>query len=621
MRKITLLTMALVFAIAGFAQLKPAKYTRPDAKLVPKDNYKPDGAVVGLQTFNGIVNTKATTVEESMGWSHYDLQTNSSTQPRVYKYDDGSIAGIFTMSHETASYTDRGAGYRFYDGSTWGPEPTARVEGDRAGWPNYAPCGPTGEIIVSHRGAVHPLYVNIRETKGVGAWEEQILPGPADASGLDWPRMVTNGPDNQYIHIIAVTGPTANGGVVWNGLDGAIVYNRSLDAGETWDGWQQLDGMTSDDYLGFGGDTYSWAEPHGNTICFTVGDNWVDQFIMKSTDNGDTWTKTMIWDCPWDLWVGPDTTGRFYCADGCNAVTLDNDGNAHVVFGYMRASGDENGDKFYVPWTDGLIYWNETMPEFPQELDPDYLEANGNLIGWVKDTMVWYADETELAYYYCSMSSQPAIVSDEFGQLFVTYASVTTHRDPGNFLIRHLFGRASVDNGTTWRDSLVDITGELIYNWSECVYASASPTSDDKLYILLQEDSDAGVYLKSTNSGYQGQTAPSQNNYLLFTPSKADIIQWGVGVDEKPQITFDVTRIHPNPANTRSNFTLTLAQSTNVEIGVYSMLGQKVMNLQDGLMQAGKHQISVNANLLNQGIYFVSVNVNGEMQTQKLIVE
>ena len=73
--------------------------------------------------------------------------------------------------------------------------------------------------------------------------------------------------------------------------------------------------MTSSEYLAFGGDAYAWAEPQGNTIAFTTGDNWYDQFLMKSTDNGATWTKTLIWSCPWNLWAGGDSTGVFYCPD------------------------------------------------------------------------------------------------------------------------------------------------------------------------------------------------------------------------------------------------------------------------------------------------------------------
>jgi hypothetical protein len=94
--------------------------------------------------------------------------------------------------------------------------------------------------------------------------------------------MVTNGTPRTNIHIIAITEPVANGGTAYLGMDGALLYNRSTDGGSTWLGWQMLPGITSSQYLGLGADAYNWAEPHGDTLAFVVGDNWNDEFIMKS---------------------------------------------------------------------------------------------------------------------------------------------------------------------------------------------------------------------------------------------------------------------------------------------------------------------------------------------------
>jgi len=622
MKHLFLFAAACCIVMTGFAQLKPAILQKSNNVSRPYDTYQHDGTLVGAQQTFSMVSSKSTLEDANIGWSYYDLQTNSSCQPRIYRHADGTIGAIYTMSHEAStSYTDRGAGYNYYDGGAWGPQPSARIEGDRAGWPNYAPLGAAGEIVISHRGAVHPLYVNTRATKGAGSWTELILQAPDLASGMDWPRMVTNGPDNMYVHLIAVTGPTGNGGVVWNDLDGALIYNRSLDGGVTWDGWQQLDGMTSAEYLSFGGDTYSFAEPVGNTLCFTVGDSWMDQFIMKSTDNGDTWTKTIVWDCPWDLWTGPDTTGIFYCADGANAVQLDASGKAHVVFGLQRGKGDENGDKFYYPWTDGLIYWNEDMPELPQDLDPDELLANGNYIGWVQDTMVWYSAITELAYYYGSLSSMPSMVTDADGNVFVMWSGVTILRDNDDYMLRHIYARASIDNGATWRDTIVDITGNFLYTWSECAYPSASPTSDNMLYVIFQEDTDAGVFLKSTNTGYQGQMSQTTNNFLILTPDKNDIIVPGVGINDRQEVKFQLSQNYPNPVKEQTTMKLTLVQAADVTVNVYSILGQNVQEISSGMLHAGNHQLVVDASGLNQGVYFISVKVGDQVQTRKMIVE
>ena len=175
----------------------------------------------------------------------------------------------------------------------------------RTGWPSYAPLGANGEIVISHVSATGPLKIDRRETKGTGAWVETSLPPPADAgtAGMIWAKMVTNGPNREYVHIISLTGPVANGGAAYQGLDGALLYTRSLDGGETFEDWRILPGMTSEDYLAFSADAYAWAEPKGNTLAFVTGDNWYDEFMMKSTDNGVTWTKTKIWSCLYNKYV------------------------------------------------------------------------------------------------------------------------------------------------------------------------------------------------------------------------------------------------------------------------------------------------------------------------------
>ena len=58
---------------------------------------------------------------------------------------------------------------------------------------------------------------------------------------------------------------------------------------------------TSADYTFFEGDSYAFAEPEGNTIAFTAGGDVIDLFLMKSIDNGTTWTKTVIWQSLYNL--------------------------------------------------------------------------------------------------------------------------------------------------------------------------------------------------------------------------------------------------------------------------------------------------------------------------------
>lgn len=601
MKKNLLFIVMMMFSAALMAQTAPVRFHRSGDRPVPVRTYAIGDIIPGQAVPNTTVSPKATLEDPVTGTTKYDLQTNAATQNRIYLYPDGTIGTTFTMSHVN-TFSDRGTGYTYFDGTNWGDQPSGKIESVKAGWPSYEAFGPAGEIVVSHHFANFPLCILTRSVKGTGAWTETTLAPPSGAPGVVWPRMVTNGTEHTNIHIIGVTTPTANGGSVYQGMDGALVYNRSLDGGATWDGWQILPGMTSTEYPGISADSYAWAEPKGDTLCFVVGQSWYDQFIMKSNDNGATWTKTVIWPCPYNFWAGGDTTGIFYCPDGASAVALDKNGKAHVLFGLQRGMGDETGSKYWYPFTDGLIYWNEDKPELPEVLDPDWLDENGYVIGWVQDTMVWQAEETALAYYYNSMSSMPQLAFDDQDNAVAVWSSVTTLTDPNSFMLRHVFARKSQDGGATWNSEFVDLTSDLLYTWSECVYPSLSPTSNYFWHILFQADDYAGSYVQAPT---QGQTDITDNSmtYLKFS-------KWTNGINDpcgQDLGDLRVSPVFPNPASANAFLNLDVTNSQRIRIELTSITGQVVREYQPGTLTAGVHRVKLDLTGLQPGIYQYTV--------------
>jgi hypothetical protein len=627
MKKSTLSCMILGLlilgsAFTGYAQNFSSRHKTaaavkmPAKKVVSKTD---DG--IGIKPVNVYVSNKSILDDPSTMMTKYDLQTNSSNQNRIYKFSDGKIAATAQWSHQDGGWTDRGSGYNIFDGSAWGTPPTARIEDEKTGWPSIAPLGPNGEIVVSHT-MLDGLKVCTRQIKGQGSWTQTVLSGPAGAVDISWPRMVTNGPDHNYVHIIATTYS------VYQGLDPyAILYYRSLDGGQTWDIEHRiLDGMTSSDYLGFSADIYTFAEPHGDTLAFTVGDSWTDQFIMKSTDNGTTWTKTIIWPCPYNFWAGGDSVARYYCPDGTSAISLDKNGMAHIAFGMQQATGDAAGNKYWVPYTDGLVYWNEYMPQLPEVLDPQTLYENGNYIAWVKDTTVFDPPAgVNLAYYYSSMTSNPEIVIDEADNMFVIWSGVTPLLDPDDFYLRHIFERTATinpDHSIMWHDSLTDLTSDFIqYFYRECMYPSASPKSDDRIYVLFQADDLAGSYMKGNlATGYQGQTGITENDMIVLSPLKNELYV-GISDKEKPGSTFFVSPNYPNPFNGKTVVNVYLQKPGNLTMDITNVMGQKVMSIPKGASPAGSSQFVIDGSRLSAGVYFYTVSLDNQSITNKMIVQ
>lgn len=615
MKKFTLIFLALAFVAVGMAQQSPSFTAGKFTAKALKNNTPLKGTEwIGSKPVNHYSSTKATLEDPSTMVTKYDLQSNSSTQNRLYLFPDGTIGATAQWSH-TDAWNDRGTGYNYFDGTAWGTQPSARVEATKSGWPSYAPWGPNGEIFVSHH-MTQGLYVCKRETKGTGAWTSTILPGPASAPDISWPVVVTNGPDHNYIHILCVTY------VEYQGMADCLLYYRSLDGGQTWDiNGQVFPEISSSDYLTISADTYRWAEPKGDTLCFVVGDSWYDLFIMKSTDNGNNWTKTVIWPCPYNKWEGGDTTGTFWCPDGCSTVAMDKNGKAHVITGLQRGSGDEGGNKFWVPKTDGVLYWNEDMPQWPEVLDPDQLYADGNLIGWLLDTNVFYLDDGQIAHYYNSLSSFPSMAIDDDGNIFAVWSGATMNLDPDNFSLRHLFGRGYNAAAGTWNE-INDLTEDFLYTWSECVYPSMSPTtSEGQVQILFQEDELAGCGVNGIQNGVQGQQVTTDNDMIFLNRSK--YVYFGIitGQEEhNARPAFEVSQNYPNPATDYSSVAVNTTFGDALSLKITNTTGQAVYFSDKGTVQPGQHTFAIDCSGWNPGIYFYTVQSGNSIVTKKMIV-
>jgi hypothetical protein len=79
--------------------------------------------------------------------------------------------------------------------------------------------------------------------------------------------------------------------------------------------------------------------------------------------------------------------------------------------------------------------------------------------------------------------------------------------------------------------------------------------------------------------------------------------------------------VYPVPVKDLATISLTVKQNANVTITVNDLLGKQVMTVNIGVMPAGKQEFTLDASRLKSGIYFVTVVVDGESFTQKMVVE
>lgn len=81
-------------------------------------------------------------------------------------------------------------------------------------------------------------------------------------------------------------------------------------------------------------------------------------------------------------------------------------------------------------------------------------------------------------------------------------------------------------------------------------------------------------------------------------------------------LEFILEQNYPNPFNPTTNITFAVPVKSEVTLEVYNLIGQKLMTLAQGQLEAGKHSAQLNASSLSSGIYLYKLTAIGEDGSQ-----
>lgn len=573
--------------------------------------------------------------EDILGNTYYDLQSNSSVGDRIVVNADGSVAACWTFegTADGGVYANRGTGYAYYNGSAWSTPPTVRVENVRVGWGNIVNTRSGGELILSH-GASSKLNIASRATKGSGTWSNSSTTYTNVAGGNWWPRMVTSQPTGgDTIYSLSISYPVANGGTAFNGLDGAVLFSRSTDAGATWDIVnQQPTGFTSANYLGFGGDAYA-ITAKGSTVAIVAGDSDSDLGLAKSTDGGVTWTYKTVLKFPLPLWDATTTTSdingdavadTIETNDGNFAVALDNTGKAYVSYGAYRLLNDAPSASgySYFPYTDGLFLWDESMP----------VDLGGTIVAGIEDLgeqgTIYFptpavAGNLAFGRYGCSLTSYPSMAFDASNTMYLSYCAIGDSMiSVGNAekLVRQVYVMKSTDGGINWscpRNIVPTASG----SYYEGMFASMAKNVNGNVHIVYQRDFIPGYGVPpSSGTSPDADNLDVSNDIVYAKIPVGDIVCGATGINEM-NTTVSNMNFYPNPASSNGTIEVVLKENAKMDIAILNAVGQTVYST-SVYGNIGSNKVDVNLNNLSAGLYFYQVKMaNSKAITKKFAVE
>lgn len=661
MKKVLFVALALAVGMTGFAQ----KFDKA-AKSITATAQKPSAVKVSESTqAQGIqfnmpehmvnANRSLDDFEEFQAMTtNYDLQSNSALGNRIAVWPDGTASVVVTWDYSgNTSYPDRGAGYNFYDGSSFGEEPSARQEPIKSGWPSITACG-DGEILVSHATGTNVYY---RPTKGEGDWTlvTNIEEG-------QWPRVAASGPNDQYVHIVMGSQEQIDG-VYHN----HIWYARSTDGGQTWGQATEfpadlldnsMDGMYRNQ---LGADDYVMAT-NGNNVAILLGSYTTELFYLISHDNGATWEKQVV--LPWaeegihaheydDYPEGVETA--MISSDNSHSIAIDNNGTVHVAFGLFRwRQTDVDHYTYWPAYNYGIVYWNSNYTneqggheiplvgqwsgdagcEWGDTLSYSYdiyridtlcaVDGHNNLhyFGYIPEEG-GYENVIGATWHYrtLGLATMPGISVDDKGNIAIIYSVWSKERVCVGTEFSYRSAYVTVRDYTgEWFDDAINLSEDFIHSYDEAYSITASPKAyDGSFWMMYSADDAQGLYLDKSDTYPDSNGGQLTDNYIYVVKVTPAMEGWGVEEAEAVNPMTAVT-VYPNPVVDKLNIRVNASQASTMSINVYNIMGQKVMEDNANII-TGDNCTTLNTSSLSSGIYFVTVKANGFENTLKFIVK
>ncbi len=381
----------------------------------------------------------------------------------------------------------------------------------------------------------------------------------------------------------------------WVGGDSGVILYTS-DGGQNWT-IQNSNVSTSIHNLFFLDSLNGWALTWHQNIHGPVGTTF-----LKTTNGGLTWIADIY---PKDFTF----LNSIYFVDELNGWASGSPGKILKT----RDGGNE--------WIESRIN-NAQFVEFPIFKVEFFDENNGIGVGGIIDIfgVIWRTFDGGNSWDAFAVGPEPI---NDFKIL------------DSNFVVAvggdYEYGTSvsySFDKGLNWNYRTLDIFG---------IAVSVDFRNSNECWLILKGER---KFLVSTDSGWtwteylapdsvqpnkvffadslHGYAVCDSGYFLKYIPpidTKVESIDFAKNNKPKNQIS-----IFPNPFNNSTTLKLNLIENSFVSISIYSILGEKVKDIVKHNFSAGNHSLTINASDLNSGVYLLSIKINDNFFTQKMIL-
>lgn len=328
------------------------------------------------------------------------------------------------------------------------------------------------------------------------------------------------------------------------------------------------------------------------------------------------------------------TTRSFATSTQVYLIKVDQNGNKAWEKNYGGTGGDAG--KKIIPTKDGnFLILGTTSSKGSGDFDLYLMKVNGDGdIIWDKTHGGTMWDEgTDIA----ELSDGSFILSG----YTLSYSVAGGHdwlllkvNESGDFVWRKIFGaqyqdyaaRIAVANngfviaGTTDLEILPRTINDMLviktdFNGNEVWRKQFGGTESEGVGGLIV-NSDGYYVIAGSTSSYSSRS----DVYFLNINTLGQITKVEQSNDGVIPSEIVLYQNYPNPFNNQTEISYHLNQQTNIELSIQSILGQKILNIEEGIKSAGNHTIKFNSNGLVSGIYFCVLKTNNKILVNKMLL-
>lgn len=167
------------------------------------------------------------------------------------------------------------------------------------------------------------------------------------------------------------------------------------------------------------------------------------------------------------------------------------------------------------------------------------------------------------------------------------------------------------------------------WSWQTAIFQKDSAEQNIYSISMMPAESDTGIWyilgrasLPDQYQQYAGWNGFAGGEYdgRNFITASFTVLSQYTSVAQNIPAEFNIHSPYPNPFNPATHIQIDLPESSNLQLFLYNLRGQKVAVIADTFTEAGYHTYTINGSLFASGIYLLSIQSSYGQFTKKIML-